>query len=1083
MQQVSQNSVVKTMVNDKVLQETNRAIEQETLLNGALLAECNRAVQQEESLSGRITNEEVRGIEKENGLFHRIKIEKDRATNAEGNLLRGIGDEQIRASTIEGAIRADLTAEIARAQKAEQSAQSIGNDAFALALSNKQEIDSIHGMTARLDATSFPFVSFSDHPEEYAMQQQSLTSYALSQLHLENIEQIPNFIGVHNINGSHLFIFNAMQTEPSFISAHWVDDGVDTVSIADANNTGIVKGGSNVDIAPDGMMSIDLSGLREKNTDVVLLEGQKIKGVDKDNIFRNALMVKTIDTAKTQSTIIADIQKTVDAVNQVAIDLSTGITAAIAGIEHITGLTLAGTVNALSTIHIIIAYTSVNGAVVAYEQDGTGDFSVDLKAALAVIPPGVVITLANNGALDDNAQITNLVFTTYFFERKVQTELGNTDTHTEITCKDRLTSNNNPLAYIKDIVWGNIAGSLVDQADLQAMFDTKESVYTYQSWDVSKPLNRVEIGDVISGMRLYLSGQLKMARNVGEVILTDTFTLLRFTETDNIETGDGEVIYDGSEWLVEYIDIPSDAGAITGIYLDGVSLIDVFPSSIVLKELGAHTANLPSLAADKLDTSADYKNGVTETRTFDNLTSGPRMSDENDGTVSFNGFVTDPDDPTKQKIITTDIAGGDSTGLLFDKDKVYYIKGKAETQKTANDEIATKGFVFSNSQNVVRYIGQCDTQGELPDSQLRGGDQYRVLDLGADYNNHAGWATWNEISTQWDIVEDKQNVPDGVSLDYNNDTGAIEIKNKGVSVAKIADSDESWQFLASDIEKKPFWTSSDEQPTQFSRKPITSGTVYAELAQKANLYETTELDWRQSQAGILLTAGFDASDKRIYYNLDNIDFNGESCSVTFSCGGLTRELRFNSVNKNVEWGVIQFAVNGEYSQSLGYIDLAADLGASSDDVITVVSVNNAALLDWCDVWSLQPVQVKKDVSDAYELAKAAMNVVAPNDSGWQTLSLSTDFSGMVKFRKIGNRVSVWLNITPNDAIANTIGSLPVEYCPAIGEIRFNFGKNGDDVDNLIPTRGGINTDGIITIAGNTERAGVNMLGYIEYYVD
>jgi hypothetical protein len=767
----------------------------------------------------------------------------------------------------------------------------------------------------------------------------------------------------------------------------------------------------------------------------------------------------------------------------VAVDLSIGITAAIAGIEHITGLMLAGTANVGSSIHITIAYTGVNGAVVAYEQDGAGDFSVDLKAALAVMPPRVVITLANNGALDDTAQINNLIFTTYFFERKIQTELGNADTHTEITGKGRPTSNDKPLAYIEDLAWGNIAGSLADQDDLQAMFATKEDVCSYQSWDMVKPLNRVEIGDVISGMRLYLTGQPKMVRNAGELILTDTFILLRFTGTGSIETGSSEVIYDGSDWLVEYIDIPANAGAITGIYFDDVSLMDVFPSSIVLKELGTHTASLPSLAADKLDVSADHKNGVTETRILDSITSGHRMSDKNDGTVSFNGFVTDPDDPIKQKMITTDIESGNSAGLLFDKDKAYYIKGKTEEQRTTGDEIVTKEFVLNNTQNVVRYIGQCDTQDELPDSQLHGGDQYRIFDLGVAYNNHAGWATWNEISSQWDIVEDKQNVPDGVSLGYNSNTGATEIKNKGVNVAKMADSSDPWQFLASNDEKKPVWVTPDEQPTQSSQNPITSGTAYAELAKKANLYEITGLDWRPFQAGVLLTAGFDASDKRIYYNLDNIDFNGESCGITFDYNGLTRELRFNSVNKNVEWGVIQFAVNGVYSQPLGYIDLATDLGATPGDVITVVSMNNAELLDWCNVWSLQPVQLKKDLSDAYKLAKEAMNVVAPDDSGWQTFSLATGFSGVVKFRKIGNRVSVWLNITPDDAITNTIGSLPVEYRPAVGEIRFTFGKTGDDTDNLIPARGGINTDGAITITGNTERAGVNMLGYIEYYVD
>jgi hypothetical protein len=120
MEQISQNSVIKTMVNDNVLQETNRAIEKETELNNAIIAETDRAVQQEENLAGRITNEENRAVEHESELAASINTEKNRAILAEGNLGRLIADEELRASIVEGELRADLTAETAWSQAAEQ---------------------------------------------------------------------------------------------------------------------------------------------------------------------------------------------------------------------------------------------------------------------------------------------------------------------------------------------------------------------------------------------------------------------------------------------------------------------------------------------------------------------------------------------------------------------------------------------------------------------------------------------------------------------------------------------------------------------------------------------------------------------------------------------------------------------------------------------------------------------------------------------------------------------------------------------------------------------------------------------------
>ena len=133
-----------------------------------------------------------------------------------------------------------------------------------------QEIQGLHGKTARLNGYDFGMGITSENigdPDIRIM----LTAYALVQLGFSGESQIPNFIGVHNLyggdGGNHLLIFNQAITgsgtpeSPEF-PAHWVDNGLDSVSMASNTSLGVVKGSAadmKVAVAPDGTM--DVNGL------------------------------------------------------------------------------------------------------------------------------------------------------------------------------------------------------------------------------------------------------------------------------------------------------------------------------------------------------------------------------------------------------------------------------------------------------------------------------------------------------------------------------------------------------------------------------------------------------------------------------------------------------------------------------------------------------------------------------------------------------------------------------------------------------------------------------------------------------
>jgi hypothetical protein len=130
------------------------------------------------------------------------------------------------------------------------------------------EIEGLHGKTARLNGYDFGIGITSDNIGDTDIQTM-LTAYALVQLGLSDVSEIPNFIGVHNLfdgdGGNHLLVFNqaivgsGTPENPEF-PAHWIDNGLDSVSVASITSLGVVKGSNEdmkVAVETDGTMSVN----------------------------------------------------------------------------------------------------------------------------------------------------------------------------------------------------------------------------------------------------------------------------------------------------------------------------------------------------------------------------------------------------------------------------------------------------------------------------------------------------------------------------------------------------------------------------------------------------------------------------------------------------------------------------------------------------------------------------------------------------------------------------------------------------------------------------------------------------------
>jgi hypothetical protein len=155
------------------------------------------------------------------------------------------------------------------------------------------EIQGLHGKTARLNGYDFGMGITSDNIDDADIQIM-LNAYAMVQLGVSDVSDIPNFIGVHNLydgeGGNHLLIFNqaivgsGTPENPEF-PAHWVDNGLDSVSIASNTSLGVVKGSSadmKIGVETDGTMSVN---------------GLSTKLSEKENSENKTDVIRAADTA------------------------------------------------------------------------------------------------------------------------------------------------------------------------------------------------------------------------------------------------------------------------------------------------------------------------------------------------------------------------------------------------------------------------------------------------------------------------------------------------------------------------------------------------------------------------------------------------------------------------------------------------------------------------------------------------------------------------------------------------------------------------------------------------------------------
>lgn len=82
---------------------------------------------------------------------------------------------------------------------------------------------------------------------------------------------------------------------------------------------------------------------------------------------------------------------------------------------------------------------------------------------------------------------------------------------------------------------------------------------------------------------------------------------------------------------------------------------------------------------------------------------------------------------------------------------------------------------------------------------LQNGVYVYVLNLGKSYDNGPGNATWNEETQDFDIAADKFQVPDGISLNLNELTGAIQIVPELQTKLSYVDVTSSIQTTLDDI--------------------------------------------------------------------------------------------------------------------------------------------------------------------------------------------------------------------------------------------------------------------------------------------
>jgi hypothetical protein len=236
----------------------------------------------------------------------------------------------------------------------------------------------------------------------------------------------------------------------------------------------------------------------------------------------------------------------------------------------------------------------------------------------------------------------------------------------------------------------------------------------------------------------------------------------------------------------------------------------------------ADQADLAAALETKLNKEHDYENGVTGL--FDHASGGGGylLEDNNDDSITFIGGNADPANSTKAELYAKNRTTGVGTRIIQTLAKVFYTKNKTDRTVTNGDEVAVsadvadslaqaklytdgkiaqlpKGAYYQGKLNyygadeaalaefapaegdkalvadvskIGTYTGGAWILADIPG--LQEGYYWLVVDLGEAEKHYQGRVIYN-ASGGWDINEDRQNMPDGVTLDYAGSTGAVEV--------------------------------------------------------------------------------------------------------------------------------------------------------------------------------------------------------------------------------------------------------------------------------------------------------------------
>lgn len=105
----------------------------------------------------------------------------------------------------------------------------------------------------------------------------------------------------------------------------------------------------------------------------------------------------------------------------------------------------------------------------------------------------------------------------------------------------------------------------------------------------------------------------------------------------------------------------------------------------------------------------------------------------------------------------------------------------------------------TNEPAIATYTNNAWTYKEVA---LQNGVYVYILNLGSSYYNGPGNATWNDEDKVFDIAPDKFQVPDGITLNLNDSTGAIQIVPALQTKLSYVDVDSSIQTTIDDIYSK-----------------------------------------------------------------------------------------------------------------------------------------------------------------------------------------------------------------------------------------------------------------------------------------